>query len=285
MRGVTPFVLLLLLGACAGPSNNATNATNATTTPAAPVATGNQAVASGASQATDVPARQPAATQDKVAVSGAKQRLGSFMYLNPDCTASLGLPTVSIVAAPAHGRLTSEPGEGYSNFAKDSDRYSCNTKSVPATVVYYTSDPDYQGYDIARVQVVYPQGSSREENYYIAVGVSAADHVLRDRTAFTGSQQMIDYYMALNADCSPAGMPTVRIATPPTHGRLAAETGEAHSSYDKTDPRSACNAKNAPAMILSYMPEAGYRGRDTATVEILFGVGSLRTYDYNIVVK
>jgi hypothetical protein len=102
------------------------------------------------------------------AASGEKQKMGRFIGLNPDCTAT-GVPKVTFVTPPAHGTMTVEQGEDYPNFPKDNVRSVCNTRKVPAVLLYYQSTPGYTGNDIAVLEVVFPSGNLRHQTYTITV--------------------------------------------------------------------------------------------------------------------
>jgi hypothetical protein len=107
-------------------------------------------------------------TMIKGAQSGEKQKMNYFTGLNPDCTVT-GVPKVTFVTQPAHGAMTVEYGEEYPNYPKDNVRYACNTRRVPATVLYYQSTPGYTGKDMAVIEVVFPAGNLRHQTYTITV--------------------------------------------------------------------------------------------------------------------
>jgi hypothetical protein len=104
----------------------------------------------------------------KGAPSGEKQKMNQFVGLNPDCTAT-GVPRVTFVTQPAHGTMSVEQGEDYPNYPKDNARSACNTRKVPAVLLYYQSAPGYTGHDVAVVEVVFPAGNLRHQTYTITV--------------------------------------------------------------------------------------------------------------------
>jgi hypothetical protein len=59
----------------------------------------------------------------------------------------LGYPTIKVAKAPHHGEVSVEEGTALADFGKDDARNVCNGKSVPATVIYYTSEPGFIGTD------------------------------------------------------------------------------------------------------------------------------------------
>jgi hypothetical protein len=92
-----------------------------------------------ARQATEAP-------QVRGALGGQRQLIVSFYATAPDCT-SLGYPTLKVAKPPQHGQVSVEQGTALANFGKDDARSVCNGKSVPATVIYYTSEPGFIGAD------------------------------------------------------------------------------------------------------------------------------------------
>jgi hypothetical protein len=80
------------------------------------------------------------------ALSAQRQIIASFYAAASDCT-SLGYPTLKVAKTAQHGRVSVEQGMALADFGKDDARSICNGKSVPATVIYYTSEPGFIGAD------------------------------------------------------------------------------------------------------------------------------------------
>jgi hypothetical protein len=87
------------------------------------------------------------------------------------------------------------------------------------------------------------------------------------RTIVSGERQRIDFYVALNPDCTPQGYVTVRIVTPPVHGELTTERGVDYPNYPKANQRYQCNLTKSPLINVYYKSNPGYVGADTATIE------------------
>jgi hypothetical protein len=104
-------------------------------------------------------ARQPTETpMIRGALSGQRQILDSFYATAPDCT-SLGYPTLKVAKAPTHGEVSVEQGTALASFGKDDARNICNGRSVPATVIYYTSEPGFIGTDSAEFERIGVRGA------------------------------------------------------------------------------------------------------------------------------
>jgi hypothetical protein len=102
------------------------------------------------------------------AVSGQKQLMLSFNATAPDCT-SLGYPTLKLAKPPLHGQVSIEKGTVFAIFGKDDPRSVCNGKEVPATVLYYTSEPGFTGADSVAFERIGVAGAYGYHAYTINV--------------------------------------------------------------------------------------------------------------------
>jgi hypothetical protein len=102
------------------------------------------------------------------ALSGQRQILASFYATASDCT-SLGYPTLKVATAPKHGQVSVEQGTALADFEKDDARNVCNGKSVPATVIYYTSEPGFIGTDSVEFERIGVRGAYGYHVYIIKV--------------------------------------------------------------------------------------------------------------------
>ena len=106
--------------------------------------------------------------QVRGAVSGVKQQIAQFSFVNPDCVTG-GYPTLKIAKQPQHGQISIEQGAAYPEFAKDDVRYSCNSKKVPSTLIFYTSEPGYTGSDTVAFDRIGVLGAYGYHEYTINV--------------------------------------------------------------------------------------------------------------------
>jgi hypothetical protein len=102
------------------------------------------------------------------ALSGERQILVSFYATASDCT-SLGYPTIKVAKAPKHGEVFVEQGAALADFGKDDARDICNGRSVPATVIYYTSEPGFIGTDSVEFERIGVRGAYGYHIYTINV--------------------------------------------------------------------------------------------------------------------
>jgi hypothetical protein len=102
------------------------------------------------------------------AASDKDQSLDYFLSVNPDCSSN-GYPQIRVVTPPAHGAITSTPGEGYSNFPSGNSRIACNARKIPVTFVHYRPVPGFAGTDTATIEVLFPLGRLDTVDYAITV--------------------------------------------------------------------------------------------------------------------
>ena len=102
------------------------------------------------------------------ALSGQRQLLVSFYATASDCT-SLGYPTLKVAQAPRHGEVSVEQGTALADFGKEDVRSVCNGKSVPATVIYYTSVDGFIGEDSVAFERIGVRGAYGYHVYTIKV--------------------------------------------------------------------------------------------------------------------
>jgi hypothetical protein len=102
------------------------------------------------------------------ALSGQRQSLVSFYAVGPDCS-SLGYPTLKVARAPQHGEVSIEQETAFADFGKGDVRNVCNGKSVPATVIYYTSVTGFIGEDSVAFERIGVRGAYGYHAYAIHV--------------------------------------------------------------------------------------------------------------------
>ncbi len=104
------------------------------------------------------------------ATAGTKQRIDTYIALNPDCSPEESSVAAAIIKSPpAHGTFVTERGEDFPNFPRENQRFPCNLKRSPAVLAYYTAAPGYNGTDTVLVDVIFPRGETRVIEYRITV--------------------------------------------------------------------------------------------------------------------
>ncbi len=87
------------------------------------------------------------------------------------------------------------------------------------------------------------------------------------RTVPAETTTVLGVFYAVNPDCSPRGLPTVRISEPPSHGTAAAGPREANPAFPPASPFAVCNASRVPAVGVTYAPVKGFTGADSIAIE------------------
>ena len=105
---------------------------------------------------------------NRVVASGAKQRIGFFYAVHPDCTAS-GDVNIRVTKQPEHGSTETATAINYPNFPKENIRSKCNDHKVRGMQVNYKSAEKYVGSDELELLVLFPGGFAWEVHLNIDV--------------------------------------------------------------------------------------------------------------------
>src|SRR5215471_10870973 len=100
--------------------------------------------------------------------SGAKQRMGFYADLNPDCSA-VGDINVRVTKQPEHGTVETTASTDYVHFSKENIRSKCNQHKVKVMQVHYKAAEKYSGKDEFDLLILYPDGLAREHHFDISV--------------------------------------------------------------------------------------------------------------------
>ena len=104
----------------------------------------------------------------RIIASGAKQRMGFYAALNPDCSAT-GDVTIRVTKQPEHGTVETVAATDYTYFSKENIRSKCNPHKVKGTQVNYKAAEKYTGNDEFDLLIIYPSGLARENHFDIKV--------------------------------------------------------------------------------------------------------------------
>jgi len=109
-----------------------------------------------------------AQSASKYALSGRPLKLSFFNSTNPDCS-SVGRPTIRLVRAPEHGRVTVTQTADFPNFSASNIRSECNRRRVAGAALYYVSQRGYVGTDYVQAEIIFASGSLRQVSFTINV--------------------------------------------------------------------------------------------------------------------
>jgi hypothetical protein len=107
-------------------------------------------------------------TITRIVASGAKQRIGFYASLNPDCSAT-GDVNVRVTKQPEHGTVETAVTTEYVHYPKENIRSKCNQHRVKGVLVNYKAAEKYTGSDEFDLLVLYPHGTAWEIHYNINV--------------------------------------------------------------------------------------------------------------------
>lgn len=101
-------------------------------------------------------------------------------------------------------------------------------------------------------------------------GVASAQNPLVERTvkAAPNKETQIGVYVNVLPDCSSGPLPTIRLATPPTSGKVTVKSAKVKATNYK-----ACLALEAPAYVAFYRSPPEFLGDDVLILEIKYAGG------------
>jgi hypothetical protein len=115
-------------------------------------------------------AQQEGLTQKKytrVVASGAKQQIGFYRSLNPDCI-SRGVE-IRVTKQPEHGTVETSATSDYPSYPKENIRAKCNQHKVKGMLVNYKAAEKYTGDDAFDLLVLFANGFAWEVHYDVSV--------------------------------------------------------------------------------------------------------------------
>jgi hypothetical protein len=97
---------------------------------------------------------------------------------------------------------------------------------------------------------------------------SAIQSVERSVKAVPNKDVQIGLYINVRPDCTSGPLPTIRLASPPTSGKVVVKTAKVKATNYK-----ACLALEVPAYVAFYKSPPDFLGADVMTIEVKFPEG------------
>ncbi|WP_051677703.1 hypothetical protein [Bradyrhizobium sp. URHD0069] len=97
---------------------------------------------------------------------------------------------------------------------------------------------------------------------------SAIQSVERSVKAVPNKDVQIGLYINVRPDCTSGPLPTIRLASPPTSGKVVVKTAKVKATNYK-----ACLALEVPAYVAFYKSPPDFLGADLMTIEVKFPEG------------
>lgn len=97
----------------------------------------------------------------RAAIGSTPIRVWANAAIDPDCSAHLPGPSLTILQPPAHGQATISDEPFYAAFPPANPRSACNSRKVPGHQAFYTAASGYSGHDHLVLQGASPEGQVR----------------------------------------------------------------------------------------------------------------------------
>ena len=104
----------------------------------------------------------------RVVEHGHAIKLAGYGSFDADCR-SLGRATINLVSPPQGGQVETEAGSDFPNFTAQNVRWKCDRIRGPETILYYNAAPNFTGADNFTVEIVFSDGSARQERWTVNV--------------------------------------------------------------------------------------------------------------------
>ena len=106
-----------------------------------------------------------------------------------------------------------------------------------------------------------------------SMGVAGAQTQMVERSvkALPNKDTQIGVYLNVLPDCTSGSLPTIRLASPPTSGKVTVKTAKVKATNYK-----ACLALEVPAYVAFYKSPPEFLGDDVLTIEVKYPGGRMQ---------
>jgi hypothetical protein len=249
------------------------------------------------------PAAPPVAELTSQVTTDQSKQIAYIYDLKLDCSPVFA--TVSTIELPKHGKVSVDHGTGFSSFPQNNSHFDCNKSRTEGVTIAYQPDRGFNGDDTLTVDVLYADKSVARRHYAIKVAPgpeaivsppTTANQISANtkppmqiteltRVAVQDQKLRITILFSLNPDCSVIGIPTARILETPKSGAVTVEKATGFPNFPIGNSYVKCNDKSTDGEAVFYMPNPGYVGPDSVTVEAIYPDGLANTRRYAIEVK
>jgi hypothetical protein len=109
--------------------------------------------------------------------------------------------------------------------------------------------------------------------------LATAQTVTRDIKGLPDKDVQIGVYLNIQPDCTSGTLPTIRLATPPEHGKVAIKKAKVNATNYKQ-----CLALEVTGYVGFYHSTPNYVGTDTFVLEVKFPEGRTETQMFTVTV-
>src|SRR5262249_40220031 len=124
----------------------------------------------------------------------------------------------------------------------------------------------------------------REERSHI-FGVEGLESQTYTRVIASGAKQRLDFYAAVNPDCTATGDVTVRVTKQPEHGTVETVARTDYAHWPNENIRSKCNQHRVKGTLVNYKAAEKYAGSDEFDLLVIYPRGVAREIHYDISVR
>ena len=104
----------------------------------------------------------------RVVEHGRSIKVDAYGTYDPDCR-TVGRVTINLISAPRGGTVETADGRDYPRFNQSNVRFHCNSRRLPALLLYYRASPDFAGTDTFVVEGIFGDGTARQNRYTVYV--------------------------------------------------------------------------------------------------------------------
>jgi hypothetical protein len=89
----------------------------------------------------------------------------------------------------------------------------------------------------------------------------------------------VGVYVNVRPDCSSGDLPTLRLVTPPAHGKVTIKKAKVNATNYKQ-----CLALEVPGYVGFYRSQPNFAGNDTFAIEVRFATGRIELQQFTVTI-
>jgi hypothetical protein len=105
------------------------------------------------------------------------------------------------------------------------------------------------------------------------------------KVAAAGKPLQLYWATSVNPDCSSAGAVTMKVAEPPSHGRVTISRTGVFPNFSAMNVRQRCNTRRVAGVKAFYTSRRGYQGPDRVAIDVIWPTGRYLRHDVSIAVR
>jgi hypothetical protein len=114
---------------------------------------------------------------------------------------------------------------------------------------------------------------------------AAAEAGYAYKVAAAGRPLQLYWATSVNPDCSSAGSVTIKLAEPPSHGRVTISRTGVFPNFSAANARQHCNTRRVAGVKAFYVSQRGYQGPDRVALDVIWPSGRYVRHNVSIGVR